>query len=111
MDLLKKNLDKIISPFIKDMNQYNFTPTELEVARYIRDGKSTKDMADILNLAVRSIDFYRYNICKKPRINNKVNLRSCLLSLESESKQKSRQAKIIDKKHVYLYYIALGKNN
>ena len=88
MNMVKKNLHEIISPFIKDMNQYNLTPTELEVAYYIKDGKSTKEMANILNTSIRSIDFHRYNIRKKLHINNdKVNLRSHLLSLESRPKQ------------------------
>lgn len=43
-------------------------PRELEVIHYIKLKKTSKEIADILNLSVRTIEYYRENIRKKLRI-------------------------------------------
>ncbi len=82
--LLKNNLNDIISPFMRELSlEYlNLTPAEIQLTDYIRQGKTTKEIASLLNLATSTIDFHRDNIRKKLGIKNKkINLNTYLLSL------------------------------
>jgi PAS domain S-box-containing protein len=83
LDLIESNLNSIISPFmtLKSCEFYNLTPTEIHVANMVKQGKSTKEIAEILNLSTSTIDTHRDSIRRKLGITNKkINLRSYLLS-------------------------------
>ena len=85
LGIIESNLNDIISPFVcgVSINLLNFTPTELQVANLVKQGKTTKEIASILNLSAKTIEFHRDNIRKKLGIKNrKINLRTHLLSLE-----------------------------
>ena len=85
LGIIESNLSDIISPFVcgVSINVLNFTPTELQVANLVKQGKTTKEIASILNLSAKTIEFHRDNIRKKLGIKNrKINLRTHLLSLE-----------------------------
>ncbi|EKD38775.1 MAG: response regulator receiver protein [uncultured bacterium] len=57
-------------------------PRELQIVHYIRQDKSSKEIADLLGLSVRTVESYRENIRKKLRIiNKKKNLKKFLTSL------------------------------
>jgi DNA-binding NarL/FixJ family response regulator len=78
------NLENITSPLGGTISTYfeKLTPSELQVADLIKNGKSTKEIADILDLAIRTIESHRKNIRSKLGLRNqKVNLRTYLLSL------------------------------
>ncbi len=84
LEILESNLNDIISPFLKKLSsQYlNLTPTEILVANLIREGKSTKEIADVLSISERAIEFHRNNIREKLGLKKaKTNLRSYLLTL------------------------------
>ena len=84
LDALTSALHIIVSPFAKRLasETFNFTPREVEISNFIRDGKSTKEVADILNLSIRAVEFHRDNIRKKLGLNKTcTNLRTYLLSL------------------------------
>ena len=84
LGIIESNLNDIISPFVcgLSINLLNFTPTELQVANLVKQGKTTKEIASILNLSAKTIEFHRDNIRKKLGIKNrKINLRTHLLSL------------------------------
>jgi len=85
VDIIESNLNDIVSPFLRRLsNKYlNLTPTEIKVANLVRQGKTSKEIAELVNLSIRTIEFHRDNIRHKLGIKNKnINLRTQLLSLQ-----------------------------
>ena len=82
---IESNLKNIISPFTQNISSmhYDLTPSEIQIAALIKEGKTTKDIANMLNKSPHAINFHRNNIRKKIGLQNKkTNLRSYLLSFE-----------------------------
>ena len=52
IDVLEMNLKEIVSPFLRKMSTHDlhFTPRELEIINLIRTGKTTKEIATLLNV-------------------------------------------------------------
>jgi len=85
VELAEVNLRDIVSPFLHSLSalSLNLTPQEIEVANMVRSGKSSKEIAEVLNLSVAGIDFHRKNLRRKLGLaNTSKNLRSYLLTLE-----------------------------
>jgi DNA-binding CsgD family transcriptional regulator len=60
----------------------NFTPTQIQVANLVKEGKTTKEIAELLNSSTRAVEFHRENVRARLDLKNKkTNLRSYLLSL------------------------------
>ena len=84
IQILESNLNDIVSPFLKKLSSHylNLTPTEIQVANLVREGKSTKEIAELLHISKRAIEFHRNNIRDKLGLKQeKTNLRSYLMSL------------------------------
>jgi len=84
VNVLESNLQEVISPFSRSLSRsfLNLTPTEIQVSNLIKHGKSTKAIAQLLNVSERTIDSHRESIRRKLGIKReKVNLRSYLLSI------------------------------
>jgi DNA-binding CsgD family transcriptional regulator len=82
--LIETNLQEIVSPFLQRLTSsyFDLTPHEIQVAGLVKEGKMTKEIADILNVSPSAVDFHRKNIRKKLGMKSrKANLRSYLLSL------------------------------
>ena len=85
IDILESNLNDIISPFFRSLSTkyLNLTPTEIRVAQLIKDGKTTKEIAEVMTISTRTIESHRDNMRKKLGIKDKkANLRSHLLSIQ-----------------------------
>jgi PAS domain S-box-containing protein len=83
--ILESNLREIVSPFVTRLSSMfvNLTPTELKVADLVRDGRTSKEIASLLNLSYNTIMFHRHNIRGKLGLKKKkTNLRSYLRSLQ-----------------------------
>ena len=84
INVLESNLSDIVSPFAHRLSSkyLNLTPTEIHVATLIKEGKRTKEIAQLLGLSIRTIEVHRQNIRNKLDLKHrKANLRSHLLSL------------------------------
>ena len=80
---LKANLKELVSSFASTMSSeyIALTPSELQVANLIKQGKTSKEIAVMLNVTVKAVSFHRGNIRKKLSLSNKkANLRSHLQS-------------------------------
>jgi len=83
LTILEKSLSDIISPFMHNMTvKYSkLTPTEIQVATLIKQGKTSKEISNLMNLSTRAVDFHRGNIRNKVGLKNThANLRSFLLT-------------------------------
>ncbi|MCP4626046.1 MAG: PAS domain S-box protein, partial [bacterium] len=85
VSVLEANLDEIVSGFSGKVStaRLNLTPIELKVANLVKLGKTTKEIADTLGMAARTVETHRNNIRDKAGLKNKkTSLRSFLLTLE-----------------------------
>jgi DNA-binding CsgD family transcriptional regulator len=81
-ETLETNLQEILSPFTRKLlTEYpRLTPSELQIANLLRQGKSSKEIADELSLSSRTVETHRRNMRDKLGIKDKkTNLRSYLL--------------------------------
>ncbi len=85
LQILESNLNNIISPFVRRVGSryLKLTPMEIQVANLVREGKTNKEIADLLCLSKNTVLFHRQNVRGKLGLKNKkVNLRTHLLSFE-----------------------------
>jgi len=85
LKILESNLNNMISQFAHTLSHkhFNLSPLELQIADLVKQGKSTKEIAEIFNLSTRTIEFHRQNIRKKLGLKHKKsNLRTHLLSIQ-----------------------------
>lgn len=85
VDILESNLDNITSPFMRRLSaqHFNLTPTELRVANLVKEGRTNKEIADLLYLSKNTILFHRHNIRSKLGLRrSKKNLRAFLQAIE-----------------------------
>ncbi len=78
LNTVEKNLNEMTSPLLKNIRQFNLTPREVQIAYLIRDGKTTKNIAETLGIVEGSIATHRRNIRKKLGLHRDSNLQSHL---------------------------------
>jgi len=87
VDIMESNLDNITSPFISRLSSkyFNLTSSEIKIANLVKEGKTNKEIAELLYLSKNTILFHRHNIRSKLHLKHKkINLRSHLLSYSHE---------------------------
>jgi PAS domain S-box-containing protein len=83
ISVMETNLNEIMSPFLHSVGQFNLTPRETQVASLIKDGKTTKEIAEIIGIAPSAVDSHRNNIRFKLNLNKrKVNLQMHLQTMK-----------------------------
>ena len=84
LKILERNINEIISPFLRTLSSKhpNLTPMEIKIITFIKEGRTTKEIAELQNTSARTVEVHRDHIRRKLRLNKrKANLRSYLLSL------------------------------
>ena len=84
LNILESNLKDLISPFARRLSTkyINLTSREIQIANFIKEGLTSKEIADILHVSAGAVNIHRYRIRKKMGItNNKHNLQAFLSSL------------------------------
>jgi DNA-binding NarL/FixJ family response regulator len=84
VDIIEQNIREIVSPFLRNLTStyLDLTPREIQIANLVKEGKTTKEMTDILNISATAVDFHRKNLRSKFGIKNKkTNLMAFLSSL------------------------------
>jgi len=84
VDIIDSHLQDIISPLLQRFANAKIllTPQEMQVAALVKDGKTSKEIADVLNVSETTVNFHRKNLRVKFGLRNKrTNLRSYLMSI------------------------------
>jgi PAS domain S-box-containing protein len=81
--LIASNLNELITPFLHTIQGFNLTHRQLQVVIHIREGRTTKEIARLLNMTKQAVDIQRFLIRKKLGLNKaKTNLQTYLKSLQ-----------------------------
>jgi DNA-binding CsgD family transcriptional regulator len=86
VEIIDTHLQDIISPLLQRFVNARIllTPQEMQVASLVKDGKTSKEIADVLNISETTVNFHRKNLRVKFGLRNKrTNLRSYLLSISA----------------------------
>ena len=84
LEIINNNLEEFVSPAGSLSRLYEvLTPSEIQVAEFIRMGKTSKDIADALDIAQKTVENHRSKVRDKLGLRNRgINLRSYLMQLE-----------------------------
>lgn len=85
LEIAREHLAEILSPFLIKMEKTNagLTPREMEIVALVKDGKTTKEIAQVLCIGETTVNNHRRRLRDKMGLRNmKKNLRSHLLSFE-----------------------------
>ncbi|MFH0998903.1 MAG: response regulator [Pseudomonadota bacterium] len=85
LTILESNVKDIISPFSPKLTSrhYKFTKSELQIAKLVRMGITSKEIAELMGLSRRTIESHRDRIRKKIGLDSrKRNLRTFLMSID-----------------------------
>jgi PAS domain S-box-containing protein len=81
LEIVESTLKDVVSPLLRDLavKYMKLTPTEIQIANLIKFGKTTKEIAEFLDVSARTVESHRRNIRRKLGIKNgKTTLRSYL---------------------------------
>ena len=84
VEIVETHLNDVITPLLQRFSNAKIllTPQEMQVAGLVKDGKTSKEIADILNVTEATVNFHRKNLRVKFGLTNqRSNLRSYLLSI------------------------------
>ena len=88
LKIVKSNLQDLMAPIANTLSlkYIDFTPMEIQVANLVTHGKTSKEIASMLNVSTKAVSFHRANIRKKLGLwNKKTNLTTYLQSFPEKS--------------------------
>ena len=73
LEIIESNISRITDPFASILysKRFKLTPKEVQVANFIAQGKTTKEIASILNVSTSTVDTHRNKIRDKVGLKNK----------------------------------------
>lgn len=83
VEIIESHLSDVISPFLQKLSNMDIllTPQEIHVAAFVKDGRTSKEIADLLNISEATVQFHRKSLRRKLGLQNRrINLRTYLLS-------------------------------
>ena len=84
VDLLKSHLEELVSSFGRKIRgkRLNLTPREVEICNMIKGRLTSKEIANLLNISLQTVEKHRKNIRRKMGISKKdINLTSFLQTI------------------------------
>ena len=84
VEIIDAHLNDVISPLLQHFANAKIllTPQEMQVTSLVKDGKTSKEIANILNISEATVNFHRKNLRLKFGLTNqRTNLRSYLISI------------------------------
>ncbi len=85
LNVLQSNLENILSPFAKQLTSapVSLSPALLQIAEFIKRGRSSKEIAELQGISVKTVETYRKRIRERLNLqNSKVNLRTYLMACD-----------------------------
>jgi DNA-binding NarL/FixJ family response regulator len=84
LTILESNLRNVVSPFGHKLSSKfdDLTNREVKVADFIKEGKSSKEMAELLCVTESAINIYRYRLRKKMGLKRRDNLKTFLSAID-----------------------------
>jgi PAS domain S-box-containing protein len=82
--IIESNLQEIVSPFSRNLTLKcpDLTTKEIQIASLIKEGKTTKEIAELLHVSTAGVDFHRKNLRKKLNLKKKSeSLKAYMLSM------------------------------
>jgi DNA-binding NarL/FixJ family response regulator len=72
---IKNNISELVLEENKDMPNVNsLTEREIQIINYIKEGLSSKEIAEQLNISLKTVEVHRHNILKKLKLKNSASL-------------------------------------
>ena len=72
---IKNNISELVLEENKDMPNVNsLTEREIQIINFIKEGLSSKEIAEQLNISLKTVEVHRHNILKKLKLKNSASL-------------------------------------
>ncbi len=87
LNVIEDNLSQLFAPFMERLttSRASLTPREIEVANLVRTGATSRDIAKLLNISKRAVEFHRDSLRTKLGLKkSKKNLRAYLSSFSNQ---------------------------
>ncbi len=74
-DEIKNNISELVLDEKQEMPNVNaLTGREIEIINLIKEGQSSKEIATILKISLKTVEVHRHNILKKLKLKNAASL-------------------------------------
>lgn len=88
LEILDQQLGSLVKPFLSDLplDKLNLSPREIQLAAYIKEGHTSKEISDLLCISKKTVDFHRTNLRRKLKLDDGQSLQAYLLKLGTSTR-------------------------